>query len=231
MTLELTLALLVFFGTHSGPAMPAMRTWLVDHLGRVPYLISYSALSVVTVMWLILAKMRAPYIELWAPERWHYGLTLVAMLLACILFVMVLIAPNPLSIGRQAIDERKPLSGLLAVTRHPLLWSLALWAGSHLLANGDAASAILFGPLTAFCIVFMKIIDKRRKQQLGPEAWTMLSSPTSLVFFEAIVRGRARLSVNGEAALSIAGGLILFGLMLILHDDAFGVGPLWLWNF
>lgn len=231
MTTELALALLLFFATHSGPALPSMRAWLIARLGRVPYLLVYSVLSVATVWWLISAKMRAPYVELWAPAPWQHAVTLVAMLAASIFLVAALSIPNPLSIGRPGAPDRFDGTNMLAVTRHPLLVSLALWSGSHLLANGDLASLVLFASLTLFCVMFMKIIDSRKAHLLGAATWQRLSCHTSIIPFIAIARRQATLPVDGASGLIVAAGALLFFVILFFHDDAFGVSPLWLWDY
>ncbi len=47
-----------------------------------------------------------------------------------------------------------------AMTRHPMLWGFALWAGAHLLVNGDTPSFILFGGLLAWSFVEMVAINR-----------------------------------------------------------------------
>ena len=47
-----------------------------------------------------------------------------------------------------------------AMTRHPMLWGFALWAGAHLLVNGDTPSFILFGGLFAWSFVEMVAINR-----------------------------------------------------------------------
>lgn len=47
-----------------------------------------------------------------------------------------------------------------AYTRHPMLWGFALWAGAHLLVNGDTPSFVLFGGLLAWSFVEMVVINR-----------------------------------------------------------------------
>lgn len=47
-----------------------------------------------------------------------------------------------------------------AMTRHPMLWGFALWAGAPLLVNGDTPSFILFGGLLAWSFVEMVAINR-----------------------------------------------------------------------
>ena len=47
-----------------------------------------------------------------------------------------------------------------ALTRHPQLIGFSLWAGAHLLVNGDLPSFILFGGLLAWAHVEMRLINR-----------------------------------------------------------------------
>ncbi len=52
-----------------------------------------------------------------------------------------------------------------AKVRHPMLWGMVIWAGAHLLVNGDVASLILFGGLGLWALVQMVLINR------GEGAW------------------------------------------------------------
>lgn len=56
--------------------------------------------------------------------------------------------------------------------RHPMLIGFALWAGAHLLVNGDMASLVLFGGLLAWALVEMAVINK------SEGAWTPTETGT-----------------------------------------------------
>ncbi|MCZ4261722.1 NnrU family protein [Limimaricola sp. G21655-S1] len=45
--------------------------------------------------------------------------------------------------------------------RHPQLLAVTLWAGAHLLANGDWASFVLFGGLGLWAVTEMALLDAR----------------------------------------------------------------------
>ena len=55
---------------------------------------------------------------------------------------------------------------MLFRSRHPQLTGFAIWAGGHLLVNGDVPSFVLFGGLLVWAIAEMAIINA----QDGP--WT-----------------------------------------------------------
>ncbi|MBO0764383.1 MAG: NnrU family protein [Hyphomicrobiaceae bacterium] len=77
--------------------------------------------------------------------------------------------------------------------RHPMLMAVMLWAFAHLLANGDLAAVLLFGSFLAYGLYDMSSANQRAA--LGP-------------------LGRAPGSAVGDS-VAIAGGLALYGLLLV----------------
>lgn len=45
--------------------------------------------------------------------------------------------------------------------RHPQLAGVAVWAGAHLLSNGDSRSLVLFGTLGVWALLEMPLISRR----------------------------------------------------------------------
>jgi len=160
---EFLLAPAVFLLAQSIPARPTVRGRMVAAIGERTYIILYSVLSVALLAWLISAALRAPSVPLWPAGIWVWHLSLLLMLPACWLLAGGLALPNPFSVSmsRVAFDPRSP--GLVGWVRHPVLWGFALWAGVHLLANGDLALAILFGVFLIFSLAGMKLVDRRKR--------------------------------------------------------------------
>ncbi|PYG30595.1 NnrU family protein [Pelagimonas varians] len=52
--------------------------------------------------------------------------------------------------------------------RHPMLFGFALWAGAHLLVNGDVPSFVLFGGLLVWSLAEMAIINKSEPNWTPP---------------------------------------------------------------
>jgi hypothetical protein len=117
--LEFISAGLLFLLTHRVPTIPLVRAKIVSAIGERGFLITYSALSIIVLTWLIIAAGRAPYIEVWATAPWQYWLPNIAMPIVCILIGFSVAAPNPLSFGGskpEAFDPDHP--GFAGVTRH-----------------------------------------------------------------------------------------------------------------
>ncbi len=223
-------ALAVFILAHAIPALPAVRHRLVLRLGRGGYVFAYSLLSLALFTLLIASALAAPYIALWTAPRWAYAVPLVGMLLAAALLGASLTAPNPLSIAfvGSAFEPERP--GAVALTRHPILWGLALWGLSHVPPNGDLVALILFGSLGLFALLGIWIMEQRRPRALGRARWEALAGPTSVLPFAALVTGRAHWPRD---ARTLVGGFVgvaaYLALLAGLHAWLFGADPLAVW--
>ena len=78
--------------------------------------------------------------------------------------------------------------------RHPMLWGTVIWAGAHLLVNGDLASVELFGGLGVWAVVTMMVINRAA-------VWVPPAN------------GRG---IKGDA-MNVAGTLVLFGVISGVH--------------
>lgn len=54
--------------------------------------------------------------------------------------------------------------------RHPMLTGVAVWAGAHLMTNGDDRSLVLFGGLGLWAVIMIAFINKRDGAREKPEA-------------------------------------------------------------
>lgn len=221
---EFVCASVVFLISHSLPARPAMRQRFMGWIGRPAYLTLYSAISLALLAWVIIAAGRAPYIGLWArsPERvWLANLLMAA---ALVLAVCGSAIANPFSLGGVAGKVYDPIRpGILAVTRHPLLWALVLWSLAHLLANGDLAHVVLFAAMGVFSLFGVLVMERRARLHFG-SGWKQLAAGTSLLPFGALVTGRARWSPVPAWRLAMAPAV--WAALVVLHRPVLGVSPL-----
>ena len=112
--------------------------------------------------------------------------------------------------------EDRPPMGIQKVTRHPILWAIALWAALHLTANGDLAAVIFFGGLLVMSLGGMVHMEARKRAEPG-DAWTRFADQSSLVPFAGIIAGRLRVSLAEIGWSRIAAGLILYLVFLFGH--------------
>ena len=148
------------------------------------------------------------------------------MPVVCLLAAYGTAAPTPFSFGGRGNERFDPEApGIAGVARHPLLWAIALWAGSHLVANGDLAHAILFGTFAGFALLGMRMLDRRGQGRRGEAEWRRLAARTSLLPGAALVSGRWR-PRGAPSVLRLAVAMLAWVALLLLHPPVIGVSPL-----
>jgi len=219
-------AYLLFLAAHALPAISGLRERIIAAVGRRTYLLGYSALSLALLVFLIAAARAAPSWSLWPGSPALAWVPILAMPFACILLAGGVLAPNPFSISfrTRGFDPRRP--GIVAVTRHPILWSFLLWSAAHVIANGDVVAVSLFGGLALYSFAGMWLVERRTRARLGAD-WPALAAPTSRWPFGAQLAGRAVWPDLRDLAVSVVLGLLLYAALLFGgHDWLFGIAPL-----
>jgi uncharacterized membrane protein len=147
------LGLILFFGVHTLTTQRAARARVIASLGDRGYFIFYSlasAAGLALIIWGFASYRATGWINVWYPPVAMKHITVALMLPAVIMVVAAYIR------GR-----------IYTTLKHPMLTGIKLWAASHLLANGDLGSIILFGSFLAWA-VFDRITLKRRTDSGGP---------------------------------------------------------------
>ncbi len=225
-TLSASAAAAAFFiASHLILSSPALRGPLVARLGERAFRGLYSVVALAALVWLIRAYGAAPYVELWPQFAWVRHVPLVVMPFAAVLLVCGLTTKSPTAIGGGAPPADNPAPGILAVTRHPVLWAIVLWALAHVPPNGDAASLILFGALAMLSLAGMPSIDRKRREALGA-AWEPVARTTSVLPFAALASGGAKLRFGEIGVWRILGGVALYLALLLLHAPVIGPSAL-----
>ncbi|HUC19403.1 MAG TPA: NnrU family protein [Acetobacteraceae bacterium] len=221
----LMLAALVWIAVHSGLAGTDLRSALVRRFGEARFRATFSLISLGTITFLIVAYARAPVIPVWFIPRGLHDFLLLVMLAAFILFAGAVTTRNLTSVGGEKAPPN-PAEGMQRVTRHPMLWSFALWAGVHMIALGTEDGFLFFGAFLITAIWGMPSIDAKLAQS-NPSLWTELSRTTSILPFGAIIAGRNRfaaLEIGWIAPIAAFAVWIVF--LVFLHRWLFGVSPL-----
>ena len=212
---EFSAAFVAFFLTHSIPVRPSVKSRIVAKTGTLVFALIYSALSIAILTWIIIAAGRAPFVEIWGWAAWQNHLPLTGMFVAILIISMAFGQPNPLSFGGWNNDQFDPDNpGLIGWVRHPLLVALLIWAGSHLVPNGNLAHIIVFGLFAGFSILGMTIIDRRARRILGADRWQHLSNT------------RRRLTFTRRGITRITLGVLVYLAVLFSHEWVIGVSPL-----
>ena len=217
-------AAIVFLAIHLLPGTP-IRGRAVKAMGEGPYRGLFSLISAIVLAWLAVAYGAAPYEEIWPQAPWTRWVPLIVMPFALILFVAGLTSRNPSMAGMErAVDQQFAVGGILTITRHPLLWSFALWSLAHLPPNGDRASLWMFGSLALLALAGMAMIDRRKGEEIGA-AWGPILMRTSAIPFLAALQGRTKVDWRGVSWWRPVLGLFLYALILGGHRHVFGVSP------
>ena len=151
--LVMILGLVLFFGVHTLTTQREVRARVIVAAGEGGYKIGYALVSVMGLALIIwgFARYRATgWIDVWYPPVAFKHITVALMLPAVILVVASYIR------GR-----------IYTTLKHPMLTGVKLWAASHLLANGDLGSIILFGSFLGWA-VFDRISLKHRTDGGAP---------------------------------------------------------------
>ena len=227
---SLIAATVLFVATHFLLSGDPVRAALVERLGPRLFRGLYAAVAVAAFAWMVVAYADAPIVPLWPRAPALDWVPVLVMPVALTLVVAGATTPSPttpvpLRAGGQAPTDPVPVGGILTVTRHPVLWAIALWAASHLIATGDVASLIMIGGLLALALGGMWHIDRRRETELG-SAWGPVLLTTSAVPFAAVLSGRTRLDWSGIGWWRPALGLALYAALLAAHEWALGVSAL-----
>lgn len=198
---QLVLACAAFLATHFVSSTP-LRGALAGAMGEKAWQAVYSLVAFAMLGWMIWAYGRAPVEVLWPGLR---PVPAIVMPFAFILIACGLLSRNPTLVGAGRLLKREDAaSGILRVTRHPLMWGFALWAGAHVLARGELKATVFFGSFLVLAL-------------LGA-----LAAATSFVPFAAIATGRNRFVAAEIGWRNPAIGLALYALLFWFHPVLFG---------
>jgi uncharacterized membrane protein len=151
--LVMILGLILFLGVHTLTTQRELRAGIIASSGESAYKIGYALVSLVglaLIVWGFAHYRATGWIDVWYPPVAFKHIMLALMLPAVILVVASYIR------GR-----------IYTTLKHPMLAGVKLWAGAHLLANGDLGSIILFGSFLGWA-VFDRISLKRRADAGAP---------------------------------------------------------------
>ena len=224
---NLLIAIGAFTLFHMVPSTP-LRAWLIDRLGRSPFMWAFSGLSLLFFGWIWIAYRAAPVeIIFWVTPEWARWASAALMLAAILLAIGAATGrPRVLLTAETALMEPDPVRGVLRITRHPMLWAVTIWGLLHMANNADPASWVFFGYITLLALGGTTLIDRRRARLIG-KAWSPFKAQTSNLPFLAIAQGRNRLSFSEIGWSRLAATGVLWALILSAHETAFGLPAIW----
>lgn len=226
---NLIAALTAFIGTHFLMSHP-MRAPMVKAMGANAFQIIYSLVSFATFAWVYFAFVAAPRaFELWAVSEGMWTISSIIMLAASILFVGSIGGNPALPRPDAATLATAPARGMLAVTRHPMMWSFALWAVAHGLVAPNPATLHLVGGMAILALGGSWGQDYKKAALMG-DGWRDWASRTSFMPFGNQLSGKASWASIWPGITIILAGITLWLAASWLHPQQGGpIVGIWRW--
>ena len=223
---SLLAAAIAWVAVHIGIAGTAVREAIVSRIGTGPFRGLFVVASFALLYWLGTSYGAAgPVRQLWIAPRWLVVGGMWLLLPAVVLLVCSVSQPNPTSVrGGRALERDEPATGILRITRHPMLWAFALWAVVHAIALGTLSALVLTGAILLTALIGMPSLDAKYAKR-NPERWPRFAATTSIVPFVAIAQGRNRLVLREIGWLRPWLAIVIWGVLIALHPLAFEVNP------
>jgi len=197
--------LMLFFGIHL-IGVSRLRDRIVSAAGEMPWKGVVTLLALAGLAAIVIGFRQTPYAPiLYAPPLWAEYLPLLAMPFALIGFV-----------GAYTSKDIK------RITRHPMLWGVALWAASHLAANGTGPDVALFGSFLLFSLLMQPLADAKAARR-DPTGWAEMKRATSAIPYLAILQGRAGPKQGDFAVKAALHGVAAYAAVLVIHAWLLGV--------
>ena len=168
-----------FVGSHFALSHP-LRAPLVRITGEKAFPALYSLVALASFAWLVLAfRAVPPAAPLWdglAGAPWVVATLL--MLLASVLLVGSFLGNPALPAPNAAAMAARGPHGVFHVTRHPMMWSFALWSAAHLLVSLTPRVIVLSLAVAVLALLGAHLQDRKKRMLMGA-AWQGWETQTS----------------------------------------------------
>lgn len=225
----LLILLALFVGTHFLMSHP-LRATLVGTLGATGFQLLYSAVSLGSFAWAIHHYAGLPdEAPLWAVGDGLWAFASALMLLGSILFAGSFFRNPALPAPGAAAHTHAAPRGVLAITRHPMMWGFAAWSVCHMLVSPQPKMIALAAALACLAIFGSAGQDIKKGKLMGFD-WTDWESRTSFIPFGGQLSGRIRWSAALPGRTVTLAGLALWLAATRFHP-AFGapLAGIWRW--
>lgn len=177
---NLTAAALTFVGSHFALSHP-LRLRLVAQLGEKGFQAVYSLIALASFGWMAVAFRAVPAdaLPLWNGQHdIAWAIATAVMLPASVLLVGSFRGNPALPDPRAREMARHRPKGIFLVTRHPMMWSFALWSLAHVLVS-PTPRVIILSVAVAFLALGGSLMQDNKKMRLMGETWAMWERRTA----------------------------------------------------
>lgn len=173
---QLVVANVLFVLSHFAMSHP-LRAPMVRALGDKGFMGVYSLVSLGLFAWIVVAfRAVGP-----SPAPAGNAAWIVASLLTVVATALLIgsFKGNP-ALPDTSVDAvaRAEATGAFAVTRHPMMWAIALWGAAHLAAWPSARTLVTAGAMVVLALVGSHLQDRKKQVLLGA-AWHGWEAKTS----------------------------------------------------
>ncbi len=214
---NLALACATLVGTHLGLSHP-LRKPLVRLFGEAPFRGIYSLVAVACFIWITLAWRQVPSsTPAYLPGNGAWIAATAAMWLASVMLVgsfngnPALPAPGALQAAL-----RKPV-GAFAITRHPMMWSFAIWSIVHLLLWPTPENHVVSTTILVLALAGSLGQDAKKARLMG-DAWRGWSRRTAFIPFAGQIGGRIAWGAAWPGGVALIGGTVVWLLFTWVHS-------------
>ncbi len=163
----LIVASLAFVGSHFAMSHP-LRQPMVAIFGNRMFQAAYSIVSLITFVWMVNVFRAMPVgATYWNVGDWHWIAASILTLLASVLlagsFVGNPALPSP---NAEKLVVKVPV-GVFLVTRHPMMWSFALWGIAHILIAPRPEIFIFSGSIIFLALIGAKGQEYKKISTMG----------------------------------------------------------------
>ncbi len=169
---SLVAANVAFVGGHFVMSHP-LRPPLVRTLGERGFMGLHALVSLATFAWIVLAFLQIGP----SGETLWDGQTQTAWVSASLLTIMALVLIFGSLKGNPALPRlsaetaaRAEANGVLAVTRHPMMWGIAVWAIAHIIVSPSPRTLVTASAMAVLGLLGSHLQERRKRALLG-EAW------------------------------------------------------------
>ena len=211
----------------------SLRSAIVLRTGEKGFQLVYSMVAIATFILMIQAFRHMPsQAPLWEVGNALWTIASLMILLASVLFIGSLVGnpavPRPQEQSAK-ITQAEP-QNVFAITRHPMMWGIALWALAHAMVVPTAAQWVLSSALIILALGGALSQD-RKKTLLMRQHWPRWVEQTSFFPFGRQIARQKRWTEISPGAHALLGGITIWLLASWAHGAlGYMAAGLWRWT-